>query len=98
MQNSKQYLEEFRMFKVAVLAAFACFAGSLLAQEEISRLNTVLDIDALYTPLESKEIHGETAVNLLRELQTKHYSAVEIDDNFSSTATSIFWMALIFIF
>ena len=84
MQNSKQYLEEFRMFKVAVLAAFACFAGSLLAQEEISRLNTVLDIDALYTPLESKEIHGETAVNLLRELQTKHYSAVEIDDNFSS--------------
>ncbi len=84
MQNSKQYLEEFRMFKVAVLAAFACFAGSLLAQEEISRLNTVLDIDALYTPLESKEIHGETAVNLLRVLQTKHYSAVEIDDNFSS--------------
>ncbi len=84
MQNSKQYLEKFRMFKVAVLAAFACFAGSLLAQEEISRLNTVLDIDALYTPLESKEIHGETAVNLLRELQTKHYSAVEIDDNFSS--------------
>ena len=84
MQNSKQYLEEFRMFKVAVLAAFTCFAGSLLAQEEISRLNTVLDIDALYTPLESKEIHGETAVNLLRELQTKHYSAVEIDDNFSS--------------
>ena len=84
MQNSKQYLEEFRMFKVAVLAAFACFAGSLLAQEEISRLNTVLDIDALYTPLESKEIHGETAVNLLRVLQTKHYSAFEIDDNFSS--------------
>ncbi|MDP6652655.1 MAG: hypothetical protein QGF90_11205, partial [Gammaproteobacteria bacterium] len=72
------------MSKVAVLAACACFAGSLLAQDEISRLNTILDIDALYTPLESKEIHGETAVSLLRELQTKHYSAVEIDDNFSS--------------
>ncbi|MDP6536287.1 MAG: carboxy terminal-processing peptidase [Gammaproteobacteria bacterium] len=72
------------MFKFAVLTACACFAGSLLAQDEFSRLNTILDIDALYTPLESKEIHGDTAVSLLRELQTKHYSAVEIDDNFSS--------------
>jgi carboxyl-terminal processing protease len=39
----------------------------------------------LYTPLESQPIHGETALNLLNELETKHYSSVSIDDNFSST-------------
>jgi carboxyl-terminal processing protease len=56
----------------------------VIAQEDLTQLNTVLDIDALYHPLLSQKVHGETAVSLLRELQTKHYAAVEIDDNFSS--------------
>ncbi len=59
-------------------------ATSATAQDEPSQLNTVLDIDALYEVIESQPIHGETAIALLQELQTKHYSSVEIDDNFSS--------------
>ena len=73
-----------RSGKILLSAVCLFFAGEGLAQENISQLNTILDVDALYAPLESREIHGETAVDLLRELQTKHYSAVEIDDNFSS--------------
>ena len=73
------------MLKTAVTACSILFASTLAAQEELSQLNTVLDIDALYTPLESQPIHGETALNLLNELETKHYSSVSIDDNFSST-------------
>ena len=59
-------------------------ASASLAQDDPAQLNTVLNIDALFTPLSSQKIHGETAVSLLEELQTKHYSSVEIDDNFSS--------------
>lgn len=66
----------------AVAALFASIAVS--AQEEPSQLNVVLDIDALYQPVASQPIHGETAIELLRELQTKHYATIEIDDNFSS--------------
>jgi len=73
------------MLKTAVTACSILFASTLAAQEEPSQLNTDLDIDALYTPLESQPIHGETALNLLNELETKHYSSVSIDDNFSST-------------
>ena len=73
------------MLKAAVTACSILLASTLAAQEEPSQLNTVLDIDALYTPLESQPIHGETALNLLNELETKHYSSVSIDDNFSST-------------
>lgn len=54
--------------------------STLMAQE----LNTVLDVNALYTPVISQPIHGKTAVSLLRELETKHYSSIQIDDNFSS--------------
>ena len=84
MQISKRHFQLTRKFKVALFAVSLFLAGNLLAQEDLTLLNTVLDIDALYIPLESKAIHGETAVSLLRELQTKHYSSVEIDDNFSS--------------
>ena len=69
-------------------------AGSVSAQQDPRQLNTVLDINALYTPLLSQPVHGETAVALLQELQTKHYSSVEIDDNFSSTLFDTFLDAL----
>ncbi|MFP6824929.1 MAG: carboxy terminal-processing peptidase [Pseudohongiellaceae bacterium] len=70
--------------KIVVLSVASFIATSVIAQEDLTQLNTVLDIDALYHPLLSQKVHGETAVSLLRELQTKHYAAVEIDDNFSS--------------
>ena len=72
--------------KVGLLTAgLGLFNSTAWSQDiEAVRLNTVLDIDALYAPLESENIYGQTAISLLEELQTKHYSSVEIDDGFSS--------------
>ena len=70
--------------KIVALSVASLIITSVIAQRDPIQLNTVLDIDALYQPLRSQKVHGETAVSLLRELQTKHYAAVEIDDNFSS--------------
>lgn len=69
---------------ITLFAILICSTSTLTAQEDVSQLNTVLEIDSLFKPLESKEVHGATAANLLQELQTKHYSGVEINDNFSS--------------
>ncbi len=73
------------MHKAVITACSLLLASTLFAQEDPSQLNTVLDIDALYSPLESQPIHGDTAAKLLSELETKHYSSVNINDNFSST-------------
>ncbi|MFB0988662.1 MAG: carboxy terminal-processing peptidase, partial [Gammaproteobacteria bacterium] len=72
------------MQKAAVAACTILMTSTLIAHDDTDQLNTVLDIDSLYTPLESKPIHGDTAVKLLNELETKHYSSIDIDDNFSS--------------
>lgn len=70
----------------SILLTLCVFQSSLLAaQDEPQQLHTVLDIDALYEPVYSEDVHGNTAIELLQELQTKHYSSVEIDDNFSAT-------------
>ena len=86
MNNNSPKFERNRfMQKAAVAACSILLASTLIAQEDTDQLNTVLDIDALYTPLESQPIHGDTAVKLLNELETKHYSSIDINDNFSST-------------
>lgn len=74
-----------KTLKVSLLSLCVFQSTLLIAQEEPQQLHTVLDIDTLYHPVESQEVHGKTAVELLQELQTKHYSSVEIDDNFSAT-------------
>ena len=71
-------------FKAATVTVCLLAANTLFAQQDPVQLNTVLDIDTLYTPLVSQEVHGETALELVQELQSKHYLEVEIDDNFSS--------------
>lgn len=73
-----------RTLKAVALLGSLGLTTLLSAQEDPDRLNIVLDIDALYTPVVSEQVYGETASALIEELQTKHYSAVEIDDNFSS--------------
>ena len=88
MQTTKSLLVRF--FNVALFSLFSISPASTFAQDTLDQRNTVLDIDALYQPVASQQIHGETAINLLEELQTKHYSAVEIDDNFSSAAFDSF--------
>ena len=85
MNNNSPKFERNRfMQKAAVAACTILLTSTLIAQDDTDQLNTVLDIDSLYTPLESKPIHGDTAVKLLNELETKHYSSIDIDDNFSS--------------
>jgi carboxyl-terminal processing protease len=74
-----------QVLKASLFSICALQPSLLLAQEESQQLHTVLDVDALYQPVSSDEVHGKTAIELLQELQTKHYSSVEIDDNFSAT-------------
>lgn len=57
-------------------------------------LPKVLDVDKLYQPLSSEPVYGETAMALLRELETKHYSNVVFDQRFSSRAYDNFIDAL----
>lgn len=71
--------------QIGLAATVLSLTSVASGQEEPSLLNTVLDIDALYQPIDALPVHHETATELLRELQTKHYSSVEINDNFSST-------------
>lgn len=47
-------------------------------------LLTVLDVDTLYTSMAPLPVYGRTAIELLRELETKHYSPVTFDNNFST--------------
>ena len=85
MNNNSPKFERNRfMQKASVAVCTILLTSTLIAQDDTDQLNTVLDIDSLYTPLESKPIHGDTAVKLLNELETKHYSSIDIDDNFSS--------------
>lgn len=51
------------------------------AEEEVL---AVLSVDALYQDMEPIPVYGRTAIELLRELETKHYSPVNFDDRFSS--------------
>lgn len=70
--------------KALTFTCITVFTHGVFAEEDPRHLNTVLDINTLYQPLSGEEVYGETAVALLRELQTKHYSDVQIDDNFST--------------
>ena len=55
-----------------LIALVLLHCGTAYAQENPDQLNTVLDIETLYEPVEPLPIHGETAVELLEELQGKH--------------------------
>lgn len=82
------------MLKALSITFCSLLGATLSAQEDPRNLNTVLDIDNLYKPLVSQPIQGETAVYLLRELETKHYSEVQIDDNFSAVVFDSYLDAL----
>lgn len=43
----------------------------------------LLDVEALYTELSSEPIYGQTAIELLAQLEDKHYTRVIFDDQFS---------------
>jgi len=70
--------------QLIILTISLVWASVGMAQDEEIHLSESLDVETLYEPIASLEVHGETAVNLLEQLETKHYRAVEVDDNFSS--------------
>lgn len=96
MQTRRSLLlpEISKFFKVSFLSLCVLQATQTLAQEDPQQLHTVLDIESLYEPVASQEIHGKTAVELLQELQTKHYASLEIDDNFSAVVFDSYLDAL----
>lgn len=72
--------------RVALLALLV--SGGVSAQDaavdDPDQLNTVLDMEALYEPIDSRDVHGETAAKLIAELTDKHYADLEVNDGFSS--------------
>ena len=70
--------------QLIILTISLVWASVGMAQDEEIHLSESLDVKTLYQPIASLEVHGDTAVSLLEELETKHYRAVEVDDNFSS--------------
>lgn len=74
----------------SMLLAFM-FSAPLYAQNEAQGADEgavvepleVLSVDALYQTMAPEAIYGRTAIELLRELETKHYSPVSFDDRFS---------------
>jgi len=57
-------------------------------------LPEVLSVDALYETMSPQAVYGRTAVELLRELETKHYSPVVFDDRFAGEVFDNFIKAL----
>ena len=85
MQTSRSVSVLNHVAKASLVVFFTLQSVGVFAQEEDPKqLNILLDIDTLYAPVSSQPVHGKTAVELLGELQTKHYSSVEVDDNFSA--------------
>ncbi|MDP2128262.1 MAG: carboxy terminal-processing peptidase [Pseudohongiella sp.] len=74
------------------LAAQDAAATALDVQEE--DVLAVLSVDALYQSMTPQAVYGRTAIELLRELETKHYSPVSFDDRFSGEVFDYFIKAL----
>ena len=68
------------LFFLCSSLAFVTHAQDVVPTETLPEL----DVEALYAPLLSEPIYGETAENLLSELKEKHYSGITFDDSFSS--------------
>ncbi len=94
MKTSTTKFKLNRLINIVLLSGCSLIGVTVAAQQAPNQLNTVLDIDTLYSPLHSQEVHGETAASLLHELETKHYTSVEIDDNFSSSVFDSYLDAL----
>ena len=51
---------------------------------DVTEPNSPLVLESLFSELASEPIYGETALELLAQLKTKHYASIEINDDFSS--------------
>ncbi|MCP5346220.1 MAG: carboxy terminal-processing peptidase [Gammaproteobacteria bacterium] len=68
----------------AWLGTLLLAASPLVVAQEAVELEPVLDLESLYQPIHSQLIYGQTATDLIKELEEKHYSKVDVDDDFSS--------------
>lgn len=73
------------------VAQDAALETAVVAEEEVL---APLDVEALYHPMEPIPVYGRTAIELLRELETKHYSPVSFDDRFSAEVFDYYIEAL----
>ena len=64
---------------VALLLPLALFAA-----EPSIDLEGELDPSALYSPLSGEAVFADAAIELVEQLESKHYASVDIDDGFSS--------------
>ena len=76
---------------ISLMLAFGT-TGVLAQEPEV--LNPVLDVNTLYTALSAEEVYGNTAAELLAELEEKHYSRVLFDDLFSDKVFDAYLKAL----
>lgn len=67
---------------VAWLAGNQAVAQDVVDAED--ELPASLDVDSLYMAMSPQPVYGRTAIELLRELETKHYSPVTFDNDFST--------------
>ena len=58
--------------------------ADVVAQDVEDELPERLDVDVLYASMSPQPVYGRTAIELLRELETKHYSPVTFDNDFST--------------
>ena len=78
------------LFSAPLAAAQEAVPAEAATQETVAQaaageeVLAVLSVDALYQDMEPIPVYGRTAIELLRELETKHYSPVSFDDRFSS--------------
>lgn len=86
-------LQAIRRLTPAIALILAMGSASLSAQEATT-LHPVLDVDSLYTQMSSEPIYGQTAAELLKELEDKHYSRILFDDQFSHTVFDAYIKAL----
>lgn len=84
---------------MALIISTAMVRSVVSAQESFldqpnEALPTILNVDDLYQAMAPLPIYGRTAVELLRELETKHYSQVSFDTRFSTEVFDNFIKAL----
>ncbi|MDX1489988.1 MAG: carboxy terminal-processing peptidase [Pseudohongiellaceae bacterium] len=72
-----------RIVTVPIVSLVLGFGFSTSYAQEAEVLDLVLNPEELYTSLSAEPIYGQTAVELLNELEEKHYSRVVFDDRFS---------------
>jgi len=100
----KNGLSRRNLFWLTCLLMAFMVSGALLSQlasaqavdpdQSVEELPAILDVEALYQTMLPQPVYGRTAVELLRELETKHYSPVTFDTRFSADVFDNFIKAL----